>query len=86
MTTIHKKLENWFARLAKVVYDRKYISFALMLLLTLGLASQIPKITIDTRDESFFHEDDPALITYNKFRDSFGQDDTFIIVKAFPAS
>lgn len=79
MTTIHKKFENWFAKLAEIVYDRKYIAFALMFFMTLGLASQIPKITIDTRDESFFHKNDPALITYNKFRDTFGQDDTFII-------
>ena len=79
MTTIHNKFEDWFARLAEVVYDRKYISFAIMFFLTLGLASQIPRITIDTRDESFFHEDDPALLTYNTFRDTFGQDDTFII-------
>lgn len=82
MTTIHKKFENWFETVAGVVYDRKYISFALMFFLTLGLASQIPKITIDTRDESFFHKNDPALITYNKFRDTFGQDDTFIIALA----
>ncbi|MGD9217501.1 MAG: MMPL family transporter, partial [Desulfobacteraceae bacterium] len=34
---------------------------------------------IDTRDESFFHDDDPTLLAYNEFRDTFGQDDTFII-------
>lgn len=50
-----------------------------MLLLTFALAGQLSKLRIDTRDESFFHEDDPALIAYNQFRDTFGQDDQFII-------
>ncbi|MDY6792231.1 MAG: MMPL family transporter [Thermodesulfobacteriota bacterium] len=79
MTTVHRKFETWFAEFAAWVYERKYAALACMLLMTLGLAIQIPKLTIDTRDESLFHHDDPALIAYNTFRDTFGQDDMFII-------
>lgn len=79
MAAVHNSLENWFGKLAEFVYQRKYLVLIVMLLLTAGLASQIPKITIDTRDEGFFYDTDPALIAYNNFRDHFGQDDTFII-------
>jgi predicted RND superfamily exporter protein len=79
ITTIHKKFETWFAELTALVYQRKYVALACMLFITAALASQVSKLTIDTRDESFFHEDDPTLIAYNHFRDTFGQDDTFII-------
>lgn len=79
MATMHSWLENWFALLAEFVCRWKYGVLLVMLLLTAGLASQIPTITIDTRDEGFFYDDDPALIAYNTFRDQFGQDDTFII-------
>lgn len=79
MAAVHDSLENWFGKLAEAVYRLKYPVLIAMLLLTAGLASQIPRITIDTRDEGFFYDDDPALIAYNKFRDQFGQDDTFII-------
>ena len=79
MTTIHKKFEIWFAELTALVYRRKYVALACMLLMTFALASQTAKLKIDTRDESFFHDDDPALIAYNTFRDTFGQDDMFII-------
>jgi predicted RND superfamily exporter protein len=79
MAAVHNTFESWFGKLAESVYRRKYLSLILVLLLTAGLASQIPKITIDTRDEGFFYDDDPALIAYNNFRDQFGQDDTFII-------
>lgn len=51
----------------------------LVLLFTFSLAIQVPHLRIDTRDESFFHDNDPILINYNKFRDTFGQDDMFII-------
>jgi uncharacterized protein len=79
MAAVHDSLENWFGKLAEAVYRLKYLVLIVMLLLTAGLASQIPRITIDTRDEGFFYDDDPALIAYNNFRDQFGQDDTFII-------
>jgi len=62
-----------------MVYRHKYITLILMLILTFAMASQIRNLTIDTRDESFFHDDDPILIEYNNFRDTFGQDDLFII-------
>ncbi|MEE4352449.1 MAG: MMPL family transporter [Desulfatiglans sp.] len=79
MTHIHKKLGLCFAALTAMIYRFKYWVLTCLLLVTFALASHIPKLKIDTRDESFFHDDDPTLITYNKFRDEFGQDDTFII-------
>ncbi|NVM21227.1 MAG: RND family transporter [Desulfobacterales bacterium] len=79
MTTIHKKFEIWFAELTALVYRRKYVALVCMLLMTFALASQTAQLKIDTRDESFFHDDDPTLIAYNNFRDTFGQDDMFII-------
>ncbi len=79
MSMVHKKLEAWFAGFTAGVYRWKYAALVIMLVMTLALASQTTKLTMDTRDESFFHDDDPTLIAYNDFRDTFGQDDTFII-------
>lgn len=50
-----------------------------MLVLTLVLAGQLGNLRIDVRDESFFHSDDPKLKAYNAFRNTFGQDDIFIV-------
>lgn len=79
MTIVHNMLETRLAELAAWIYRWKYLSFIFVLLGTFGLATQITKIKMDTRDEGFFHDDDPSLIAYNNFRDIFGQDDTFII-------
>jgi predicted RND superfamily exporter protein len=79
MTKMHKEIEHGFSQATQWVYDHKYLTVIAVLLVTAILASQTSKLTIDLRDESFFHADDPTLIAYNTFRDTFGQDDTFII-------
>lgn len=79
MKNIYKKCEILFMGTTRFVYAHKYLALMFMLLFTAGMASQLGQITIDTRDEGFFHDDDPALIGYNDFRDRFGQDEIFII-------
>lgn len=79
MTRIHRRFESWFAALTDLVFRHRYLAFLAMLIVTVALASQLDKLRIDTRDEGFFYEDDPALVAYNDFRDTFGQDDMFII-------
>jgi predicted RND superfamily exporter protein len=79
MTNIHRRLETLFAGIAVWVYAHRFITLGAVLLITAILAGQLPKLTMDTREESFFYEDDPTLIAYNDFRDQFGQDDMFLI-------
>ncbi|WLE95975.1 MAG: MMPL family transporter [Candidatus Electrothrix communis] len=79
MSKIYKKSETLFRAFTAFVYERKYAALILMLLCTAGLASQLGKLTIDTRDESLFHATDPALIAYNDFKERFGQDEIFIV-------
>ena len=79
MSKIYKKCETLFREITAFVYDRKYAALILMLLCTTGLAAQLSKLTIDTRDEGYFHATDPALIAYNAFKKQFGQDEFFIV-------
>ncbi|WP_028580551.1 efflux RND transporter permease subunit [Desulfogranum japonicum] len=76
---IHTQCEGLFRRLCESIYTNKYIALLLVLALTGGLAAQLPKLAIDTRDEVFFRDTDPALIAYNQFKQQFGQDELFII-------
>jgi len=79
MANIHRRIETWFSQFCAWIYRRKYVAIAGTLLMVILPASQIVNLRIDTRDESFFHEDDPTLVAYNEFRDRFGKDDLFII-------
>ena len=49
MTTNHRRLESMFAALATWVYAHRFSAVVTMLLLTVALAGQLPKLTIDTR-------------------------------------
>jgi predicted RND superfamily exporter protein len=77
--SVLKRIERWFVVIAQAVYTHKYAVLILTLMLTLIIAMQSFKLKIDTRDEAFFHADDPTMLAYNDFREQFGQDDTFII-------
>jgi len=79
MTMIHNKLASFFEAIANWVYAHALLNLGVVFLVSAMLASQLPELTIDTRDESFFHPDDPTLVAYDQFRYQFGQDDIFFI-------
>jgi predicted RND superfamily exporter protein len=76
---IRRRIENRLEGLARIIYRHRLKTIALILLLVAGLVSQIPRITIDTSMEGFLHKSDPAMITYNAFRDQFGRDEVVIV-------
>jgi len=79
VNNLYKQCETAFKGFTAFVFDHKYLGLFFILLITVSLSSQLGKIRIDTRDEGFFHEDDPALVAYNDFKDQFGQDEIFIV-------
>jgi len=52
----------------------------IMLLLAFAVISNLPKITIDTSTEGFLHDEDPALVRYEAFKEQFGQDEKVMVV------
>ena len=79
MQNLRYRIEAWFALFADFIYDNRLKAIILMLGLTLGLLSQLPKLTIDTSNEGFLHKNDPILLDYNAFRNQFGRDETVIV-------
>ena len=76
---MHKKLENLMGRFGSFIHDNP---FTILLILVLMLAfplSHVPQIKMDTSTEGFMHEDDPVLITYDKFRHQFGRDERVLL-------
>ncbi|MBN2816718.1 MAG: RND family transporter [Campylobacterales bacterium] len=53
---------------------------ALLLIVAFALISNLPKITIDTSTEGFLHKNDPALVSYEAFKEQFGQDEKILVV------
>lgn len=56
----------------------KILSF-LSILLVVVIASNLPKITIDTSTEGFLLETSPLRVDYDAFRDQFGRDEKIVV-------
>ncbi len=81
---IRDRIEHGFAKYARSVYHHPWLALLAVLLLAGGLASNLPKTTVDTSTEGFLLEDDPALIEYNAFRDRFGRDEVVLVAVKSP--
>lgn len=53
--------------------------YAILLLLTLGVGSQIPRITIDTDPENMLDADHPARVFHNETKTNFGMYDAIVV-------
>ena len=79
MGDLRYRIEKGFSRFTHRIYRNRIKTIIIMLLFTAAIISQIPKITVDTSMEGFLHEDDPAMLAYNAFRDQFGRDEVVIV-------
>ncbi len=79
MNNIRNRIEHQFEAFARKIYHHRFKTVFLMLIAIGGLLSQLPTIVIDASTEAFLHKTDPALLTYNDFRDQFGRDEMIIV-------
>ncbi len=83
-TSIRQRIERGFASFGHWVYRHHWLALAGILLLTVGLVSQIPKLTVDTSTEGFLHPEDPTLQDYDAFREQFGRDELILVTIQAP--
>jgi len=76
---MHNKLENLMGRFGTFIHDNPLKVLLVLLILLAVPISHIPQIKMDTSTEGFMHDDDPVLLTYNKFREQFGRDERIIL-------
>ena len=79
MKNIRSKLEIAFSNLGHWIYRNRFVTLLFVFVFTGGLLGQLNQLTVDTSNDAFYHQDDPATIAYNQFRERFGKDDHIII-------
>ncbi len=72
-------MDKQFELLGALIYDYRFIVLFGMLLIVVLMVMQLPKTTMDMSTESFLHQDDPARVTYNRFKEEFGRDERVIV-------
>jgi predicted RND superfamily exporter protein len=78
------KLEHKFEVLSDYIFDNKIKIIMIVLLLTLGLASNLRNIYMDTSTEGFLHKTDQMRLDYDKFREQFGRDEKILLAIQTP--
>lgn len=73
------RVEQKFEHFTYFIIANRLKALFLTLLIIIGLASNLPKITFDTSTEGFLYKDDPQILKYNAFREQFGRDEKIIV-------
>ncbi len=79
MNTLRQRIEKGFADFAGLVFRHRIKTLVVSAVIIGTLLSQLPHIALDPSMEGFLHPEDPALKTYNAFRDQFGRDEVIIV-------
>ena len=80
MKQLSDRVEAFFAAFGRWIFQNAIKTILVILLVTIGFASQLPNLVIDTRNEAFFLQHDDTLLQYNAFREQFGKDESFALV------
>ena len=76
---MHKRLEKLMGQFGSFIHDNPFKVLLVLVAILAFPISHVPQIKMDTSTEGFMHEDDPVLITYNKFRHQFGRDERVLV-------
>lgn len=79
MTRLRQRIEKGFETLARLIFQHRVKTMLMLAVMIGALLTQLPYVALDTSMEGFLHPDDPALVTYNEFRDQFGRDEVIIV-------
>ncbi len=75
-----KAAELGFEKWGRAVVRFRWGVLVLSVLGLGGLFAQLPQLKFDTSTEGFFHEDDPALLQYERFKHQFGNDRAVVLM------
>lgn len=84
VTDLRQRIEQGFTAFGHFVYRHHWKTIVMMVAFIALLASNLPKLTMDTSTEGFLHPEDPALLAYNDFREQFGRDELVIVAVTAP--
>jgi len=82
---MREKVESFFEYLSEAIFSRPWQVLLLMLALALVFIFQLPKLVFDTSNESFFHPDDPIVVQYHEFLETFDRDEVAILAIKTPS-
>ncbi len=84
MKKLNNSISRAFQNLASLIYKNPYISIIIVTIFSILLIAPVYRISLDASTVSILHSSDPALKTYNEFRERFGTDNFIIVAVESP--
>ncbi len=72
--------KNYTTNFAHWTYKYRWVVLVLSIAAVMGVGQAASKLVFDTSYRIWFHDKDPNLIAYDIFEDTFGSDDSILIV------
>ncbi|TGG93876.1 hypothetical protein E4656_06710 [Natronospirillum operosum] len=73
------RVKNGLPRIAGWTFDHPLLSLLMILGMTLALGAGLPKLEMDSSNESLFQRGDPTLLDYQAFQREFGRNDVVVV-------
>jgi len=77
---VRRRIEQGFGAFARAVVRFRWACLVASILASLALGSQLGALRVDNSDESFLRADDPARVTYDRFKEQYGADDRLMVL------
>ena len=77
---IRDQIENGFARWGEICHDHPWWIIGTVVSALIFFSLWLPSMQIDTSNESYLREDNPARETYHEFQREFGQDERIVLL------
>ena len=74
------RVNSWFFNAPDFFRQYRWMVWGVFILLLVASAAGLPFLKFDVSMESFFGREDPVLMEYNRFKDSFGSDEGVYLV------
>jgi len=79
MPNIRPWIERQFENFSGTVFDHRFKTIGIMLVLIAAAACWIPGMDFDASTEGMLHPEAPELLAYNSFREQFGREELIVL-------
>ncbi len=79
MKKFNQIIERKLGQLGGIIAHYPYRFILAVLIVVILIASNLPKITVDTSTEGFLHETSQSRLDYDAFRNQFGRDEKIVV-------
>ena len=77
-------MRNGSAQCARLLWKYRFVLSAFVILVTVVAALQLATLSVSNSLEIWYPQDDPELISYREFQQTYGSDEIVVVAERLP--